>query len=314
MSWQRLINGLIIIIIGAILLANTNGYLPWSVWHTALNYWPLLIVGLGVQVAFSKWKIPGMALSIIIILILAAANPHQGFYYKYEYRYKFPLSRTAELNEKEVAVPLNPADSEFEMALSAPSMTVEVRGEPGLNLGTSQFVLTGTLVWDKIEPAIDYRSIDDNKIWAQIKTVLTASNAGKQEWDLLVNPSLQTHIKVTGGVSNLKLDCTAVHIKSLSVSTGVTRLDLILGLSGGETIVEVSSGVAYVDMTVPKEAGIKVMVSGPPLLVTSDFSDQGLVKHGNHWVTPDYEDASTKVDLYVSCGVGKINLHRSSTW
>ena len=90
MSWQRLINGLIIIIIGAILLANTNGYLPWSVWHTALNYWPLLIVGLGVQVAFSKWKIPGMALSIIIILILAAANPHQGFYYKYEYRYKSP--------------------------------------------------------------------------------------------------------------------------------------------------------------------------------------------------------------------------------
>jgi len=36
----RLFNGLILVVVGAVLLMNTSGYLPWSVWESALRYWP----------------------------------------------------------------------------------------------------------------------------------------------------------------------------------------------------------------------------------------------------------------------------------
>lgn len=46
---NRVVNGILVIVIGIVLLMNTTGYLPWSVWDVLLQYWPLLIIGLGVQ-------------------------------------------------------------------------------------------------------------------------------------------------------------------------------------------------------------------------------------------------------------------------
>ena len=60
---NRVINGILVIIIGILLLMNTTGYLPWSVWDTLIQYWPLLIIGLGVQIAFSN-GVPGVALAL----------------------------------------------------------------------------------------------------------------------------------------------------------------------------------------------------------------------------------------------------------
>ena len=75
---NRVVNGILVIVIGIVLLMNTTGYLPWSVWDVLLQYWPLLIIGLGVQLAFSKWRIPGIALALILALILSVMHPFPG--------------------------------------------------------------------------------------------------------------------------------------------------------------------------------------------------------------------------------------------
>lgn len=50
MDVRRAFSGLNVIAIGLILLANTLGYLPWSVWWNILSLWPLLLVAAGLDI------------------------------------------------------------------------------------------------------------------------------------------------------------------------------------------------------------------------------------------------------------------------
>jgi len=313
----RLINGVIIVIIGAILLMNTTGYLPWSVWSAAVHYWPILVIGLGFQVALSKWKVPGLGLALIAVLILAAMNPYAGgnrpflYYWRFWKLPRVPISRPLE-HTKRWTVPLNPSRSSLELELKSPSMEVEASGDPSLSSENPLRALVAELSWDKVEPETFFAEDEGNQnITVSLRSpALDGNNAGKQVWKIVLNPSLWTEIDVTGGVADLSLDCDLISLKRITVLAGVSNINLNFGPSGKETSIAISSGVAKVTLKIPKNAGIQVAVSGPPLVTRADFSKQGLIRRGNVWTTPNYAESSTKIDVKVSCGAGKVTLER----
>jgi hypothetical protein len=311
---SRLINGLVLVVVGAILLMNTTGYLPWGVWDAALGYWPVLLVGLGLQIAMSKWRFPGFALAVVAILILAAMHPYDGPSFLRNWEWLRPGSPSYRPSErmKEWSVPLKPTTSGLDLHLEAPSVEIEARGDPGLNLVQPGLALAAKLSWDRSEPETSVQELDGAEtVRASLKSLAEGTNAGKQTWELALNPSLATSLSVTGGVSNLRLDMSSVFVQSVNVSSGVSRLDLTLGLSGKETSVNVTGGVGNVNLTVPEAAGVRITLTGL-LALSDDFSKQGLVKTGDTWSTPDYPNASTKVDVTMACGTGKVTLVRSA--
>jgi hypothetical protein len=50
MTVKRVFEGLTLVLIGVILLLNTTGSLPWSVWLHVLSLWPLLLVAAGLDI------------------------------------------------------------------------------------------------------------------------------------------------------------------------------------------------------------------------------------------------------------------------
>jgi len=52
MKANKIIKGLIFLLIGTILLANTLEILDWSVWPNLFKLWPLLIISLGLSLIF----------------------------------------------------------------------------------------------------------------------------------------------------------------------------------------------------------------------------------------------------------------------
>lgn len=310
---SRLINGLVLIVVGAILLMNTTGNLPWGVWDAALKYWPVALIGLGLQLALHKWHFPGFAIALVIILILAAMNPYRGpsaIFRNWPWlRHISPSTMPG--RTKTWSVPLRPITSRLDINLQAPSLELEARGDPGLNSVEPALALSSTLSWDGLEPQSACDEIGGGEtLKITMGTPSTSSSdAGRQYWQVALNPSLATSVNVTGGVANLTLDLRSVCLESLNLSSGVTSLDLTLGLSGKETSVQVAGGVADVNLTVPETAGIKITVKGP-LAMSNDFAGQGLVRSGDVWSTPNYVSASTRVDVRVSCAGGKVTLKR----
>ena len=296
---RRLLNGLALVVVGAILLMNTTGYLPWSIWDATLNYWPVLLVGLGLQIALGRQRFPGLALAVLVILILPAMNP---------YTPRWLPSRHAEVS-KQLSIELKPTISRLELSLQAPSLEIVARGDNSLNVSFPGTAVSAEIAWDRVEPEISSQEVSET-LRTSIKSLAEGTEAGKQRWELALNPSLATSINVSGGVSNVTMDMTSVYVDNLNVASGVAKLDLTLGLSGKETRINVTGGVGNVTLNAPEAAGIKITLTGP-LSFMSNFSKQGLVKTGNYWATPDFTAATTKVNLFMTCGAGKVNLRRT---
>jgi hypothetical protein len=54
LDWPKVAEGLNLVGIGCFLLATTMGLLPWSFWLDAVAFWPVLIIAVGVRVAFER--------------------------------------------------------------------------------------------------------------------------------------------------------------------------------------------------------------------------------------------------------------------
>jgi hypothetical protein len=47
---SRVLGGLGTVLIGAVLLGNTTGYVSWTVWLTFISLWPVLLIALGISI------------------------------------------------------------------------------------------------------------------------------------------------------------------------------------------------------------------------------------------------------------------------
>jgi len=73
MDVRRFFSGLNVIAIGLILLANTLGYLSWSVWWNILSMWPLLLVAAGLDLLGKalEWKSMRAVSGLVVLAGLA---------------------------------------------------------------------------------------------------------------------------------------------------------------------------------------------------------------------------------------------------
>jgi hypothetical protein len=312
---NRVINGILVIVIGIVLLMNTTGYLPWSVWDALIQYWPLIVIGLGVQIAFSKWRIPGIALALILALVLSVMYPFPSsagwptmMWFPKQGGSDAPLQ-----GSKQIEIPLDPGVSKLDVRLVAPSLDVQTRGDTGLSVPESEYAIMGHLAWDRHEPSVETIARHDG---STVQTTIASpvrdgTNAGKQEWDLRFHPSLTIGIKVTAGAADLRFDLVSSYVESFDVSAGVADVEIDFGLSGQHSVIEIAAGVANVELFVPESAGIKVTVSAPPLVTRIRTDDLGLIKQGNSWISEDFSDAATKIEVNISCGAGTVHIKKS---
>jgi hypothetical protein len=70
---KRVAEGLGSISFGLVLLGNTFGYLPWSVWITVLSLWPVLLVALGIELVGRGLRMDWIRAASNVVLILALA-------------------------------------------------------------------------------------------------------------------------------------------------------------------------------------------------------------------------------------------------
>ncbi len=64
---KDVLGALILVAVGAILLLNNFGILPWGVWGVLFKFWPLILISLGIKTAFGERSII-YTLSIILLL------------------------------------------------------------------------------------------------------------------------------------------------------------------------------------------------------------------------------------------------------
>src|SRR5512143_3091793 len=61
-NWGRAAEGIQLTGFAVFLLLNTTGLLPWSFWLDAIALWPVLIMSVGIKIAFEKTRAPWLLL------------------------------------------------------------------------------------------------------------------------------------------------------------------------------------------------------------------------------------------------------------
>jgi hypothetical protein len=306
MDVRRVFSGLNVIAVGLILLANTLGYLPWTVWWNILSLWPLLLVAAGLDVlgrAFDwQWLravsgmvvLGGLAFGALA-MPAAGAGPLQTLWLRtpdgVPYEHSIPQQvngQPASLRVSEGAstITLGPTDAALVSVTGRASEPV-----PKVTTSVSGSVTQVAIARDQSSgPAFGGSTM-------QVGLSRTAA------WRA---------VSVDTGASTVEADLSVLAVEALSLRTGAANVSATLG-SVRNCAVDVSAGASSIELKVPDDA--RVTVVSDSALVGTDLPGfertSGMGFGHTEWAyAPPGGEAKVSIAVKVSMGAGSLRVTR----
>ena len=150
---------------------------------------------------------------------------------------------------------------------------------------------------------------------------------GAYEWQIHLNPDVQSDIVAHSDGGNIKLDLAGMVVTQLSVDTGGGNMDVVLpdnatNLSAtaktgaGNVSVDVGSGIRGTEIVNANSGAGNVVVRVPTGIAAKIQAKSGLGKvivdarfdsiDGSTYKSPDYDSASNKVEITAHSGAGNV--------
>ncbi len=129
------------------------------------------------------------------------------------------------------------------------------------------------------------------------------------EWRFNLSTEVPVAIKLDSGASHLVFDLTDVKLTYLGVETGASSLQVQLPANAGHSLVQVESGAASIDLTVPEGVGARIRFEQGASSISVDekrFPKTGL---SNLYQSIDYDNAANKVEINLEGGANSVNIH-----
>ncbi|NBA87615.1 hypothetical protein GVN16_17720 [Emticicia sp. CRIBPO] len=124
---------------------------------------------------------------------------------------------------------------------------------------------------------------------------------------LKLNKKPLWNIDLNIGAGDVKFDLSSYKVKNMDINTGAASIDLKLGDLVTESKVKVKSGVAKVEILVPKSAACQIVMDGA--LNAKDFDDFSKVSSGK-WQTDNFDKAANKIYISVESGLSAVKVKR----
>jgi len=252
---KRIAEGLGTIATGVVLLCNSFGVIPWSVWLNMLSLWPMLIVALGVELVGRGLKLDWVrALSNVLLILtlfygafVLGPEWHGGVFSL------APVSGEAVTIDQKVPHDPSVATGDASINLGAMRLTIgpgdslaAIRGNAAK--GTESQLLTHGVVDGKAEIEINDES-DGVVMLPYPDRSLDVTLDRAVQWDGVV---------LSLGATDADVDLRELHVKSVHANVGASNLRLSIGSKAPAVSVEIAGGATAVTIRVPKDASVTV--------------------------------------------------------
>ncbi|MFT4734951.1 MAG: putative DNA binding CopG/RHH family protein [Arcticibacterium sp.] len=114
-------------------------------------------------------------------------------------------------------------------------------------------------------------------------------------------------IDMSIGAGDLDFDLSGFKVKNLDIHTGAASVDVKLGDKLKKVSVQVESGVAKVEISVPENVGCEIEMDGA--LNSKDF-DNFQKKDNSTWRTADFTKADKKIYIKISSALTAVSVNR----
>jgi hypothetical protein len=273
MNPKRAVEGLVLIAIGAILLANTVGGLPWAVWISIISLWPIALISAGVDLIGSSTN--QTWLRVVASLVTVAALLY-GAFVMTPGSWGFPITV---INSGQMST----------IGVSEPHSSVVTRGTAKVQIGATKLEIAGgsdlaALTGDYrggLTPALtvtkDGSAANINVGYEHANTILFFDGDPRQGLKLTLDRRVAwDRLELDAGATKSTVDLSDLDVKEVQANVGAADTSFTLA-AGKDVGVKVNGGVCNVTLRVPKKADVTLRVQGLPVGVSvpAGFTESG---------------------------------------
>jgi hypothetical protein len=291
---------LVLIGVGLVaLLANYGFVRPVSI-VSFLALWPVLLVLLGIDIAFSRrWPLPTLGAEVVIIagaLLLAATQPAT-----------LSLATFSFGGSNDCSNP-GPAVSAPRGSLESLRLTV--------NGGAAAYRLTGGATGaveasaDGTELCLSDRTSPRGSATVTAGDIrLSQSGAhfgGHADVTVNVANDLPLSLQVNAGAGEFLIDLHDVAVTDARLSVGASNTTIVLPHPTGDVPVRLDGGASNITVEIPADVEARIIVTGG--LISTSSTNPRAMKTGGIIETPGYATAKDRVTVNITGGASQITV------
>jgi hypothetical protein len=308
---SRLNWGVFFILLGAVPLAYHQGAISSSAIGDAWRLWPLVLVGIGLGLVLSRtpaYFVGGLVTAACLGLVvgsLFAVGPQFGCGHPGGTASSVSRDGTfdgtpqvqLELQCGRANVTTSPDNQWHVRANSTGGSSPNVSSSSGslvVSSGnrTGWWLQRGDETWDIALPTGQAIGLSVSVDAGDARLSLGGANLSSVSFSL--------------NAGSLHADLTGARVGDITVSTNVGSSSLILDGSTS-TSGSLSTNVGSLELCAPSQLGLRFRSSES--LASSNFSSAGLVRVGDAWQSPGYDNSANKAEFTVSTSVGSLTLN-----
>lgn len=285
-AWQIFWLGL-----GVLFLLGNFGYLSLNTWQIVVNYWPLLLVALGIDILFGRRAgVAGRAVSVVLALALLA-----GLVFLIIAQPVIGSSMTSQaLSES------------LQGATSAEVNLSQAAGEMQVSRGAaSGQLVSGNLRTSNMRAIRKDYTVQNGRGVLQLReegvNVGFNSVSSNYLWDVKLNDTIPTDLTVSLGAGEGNIDLTGLKVTNLDGNLAVGQMTVTLPAGGASG--KLSSAVGEIIVRVPRGQAVNIHVSRA---ITALEVGDGFRQDGNTVTNPNA--SGTPIDLTVSNAIGGVRV------
>jgi hypothetical protein len=141
---------------------------------------------------------------------------------------------------------------------------------------------------------------------AQPEVIIPFSGHEGLMWSAGLNRSVTLRLNFQTGASESNINLRDLKVTEVVLGTGASKTTMTLPANAGMTRVEVKYGAAAVDIIVPENVAGHIRVESG--LSGININNNRFPALGGIYETPGYATAPNKVDIFVTTGVGSLNI------
>ena len=292
-----LLAGLLLVAFGALVLLTTTGVVSFGIWIELTDYWPLLLVLIGVEIVLVQRPLPIRA--GVIVLTLAGAIVAALFSLP-EYEPNEPLRAiyVEPLRDTETLyLDMAFMGGDVELTSDTPGgatlsrlLTADFKSRPARVVreqvgGNVRFYVASS------GPYLRHSGVDG---YVSHETRVSIP-VGLADWTLVVSPNVEVEIDISSVATDLDLDLRNLNVRRLSVEAGMSDLRVRLPDEAGLTQVDISAGAANVELVVPHGVAARIDVDAP--LKSAWINPARFIETDDEYWSPGYLEARNRVSI-----------------
>ena len=328
---DKLIPGLILVMIGAIFLLNNFGYIDFH-WRNLFHLWPIFLVIGGVNLVFAHNRSPWatiLKISVVIagfaLLVFGNFGDRHGWWPRYSYHY----NRNDNDDDNNDGDDNDDDDDdgnkggivkvEGTSVFSEPFNTARV-ARLNVNGGGATYTLNDTT--NQLFKAntreffgrYELNQHQEDSVYVMDFNMKDSKN-GHFNWggeksntaDIRLNVNPEWEINVETGATKLDFDLSKFKLRSLVLKGGAASFTVKIGQPLATTNVNVSTGVSEVNIEIPQNAACRIQTDSG---LSSTSFDGFTKKDDGHYETTGFDAAKNKIYIHMSGGISDFKVRR----